>query len=139
MDRKRSAEDIKGVPVVADLLQDDAKAGERPEMAGFAGKHFADICKGPAEVFLHVVHGRAPVPGLHEIRLYLDGSIKSQAGFLITAQTKEYVTQVHNCGSRVWADFGGALERRQGFGIPLLHQVKSGEIVNYFLIFGAKS
>ena len=70
-----TAERIKGAFIVAKLLQDDAEARKRTEMARLARQHFMDIGKRAAKFLFRIVDGCTPVPRLGEIRPYVDDGV----------------------------------------------------------------
>ena len=96
MDGERAAEGVERVPVVAELLQDDAEAGERAEMARLARKHLADVGKRPPEVFLGEIYGGAPVPGLDEVRLDLDDGVEKLDREIVILPSTAVLTRLIN-------------------------------------------
>src|SRR5260370_17587166 len=67
---------IKRALIVAKLLQDDAEARERTEMARLARQHLVDIGKREVKVLFRIVDRWAPVPCLGEVRPYVDGGVE---------------------------------------------------------------
>lgn len=53
IDRKRPAVGFERMPVVADLLQDGAKAGKRAEMARLASQHYANVSDGALQARIY--------------------------------------------------------------------------------------
>src|SRR6266568_7676501 len=72
MHGKRAAEGVERMLVVAELLEDHAQAGQRPEMAWLALEHLLDVGDRSVEIPLHIINGRTPVPGLDVVRPDVD-------------------------------------------------------------------
>src|SRR5215470_9884252 len=72
IDLERLAIGVERVLVVTDVLHDEAKARQRPEMPRLAGQHLADIGNRIHVVSLQEINRGAAVPCLSEVRLDLD-------------------------------------------------------------------
>ena len=76
VDGERLAEGVKRALVVAEILHDHAKSGQRAEMARFADQHLLDVFKRMGVVVLQIIQRRAPVPPLDIIRTQLDHGVE---------------------------------------------------------------
>src|ERR1700733_13733976 len=69
VDGERLAIGFERVLVVADVLQNKAEAGQRPEVPRLLRQDLAQIGERVAVVLLEIIDGGAPVPGFDVIRL----------------------------------------------------------------------
>src|SRR5215510_936599 len=73
---ERAAEHFERPLLLAELLHDQAEAGQRAEVARLARQHLADVVEGAAVVLLHEIDGGAPVPRFDIVRLDLDHGVE---------------------------------------------------------------
>ena len=79
VDRQRLAVGFERVLVVADVLQDEAEARPRAEVARLERQHLADVGKRVAVIVFQIVDGGALVPGFEVFRVDGDdGSRRTQ-------------------------------------------------------------
>src|SRR5258706_16466988 len=76
MDCECAAERVKCALLIAKLLQDDAEARERTEMARLARQHFVDIGKRAAKVLFRIEDRWVPGSSLGEVRPDFNGGVE---------------------------------------------------------------
>src|SRR6185295_8742352 len=76
VDGERAAERVERKLLLAELLHDDAEAGERAEVARLARQHLPDVGERSAVVLVGEMEGGTPVPGLDIVGPQLDHGVE---------------------------------------------------------------
>src|SRR5947209_1893905 len=76
MDGERAPKRVQRAFLIAKILEDDAQAGKRAEVARLPRQHFAYIRQRPGKILFGEIDAGAPVPGFGEFRLDVYDGVK---------------------------------------------------------------